>query len=263
MSLKILVLPTFIILEIAIAIGYIKPNVDAILAKRSEIAAVEESLARVDSVNANIQSVGQSLKSRSETVNFVRKYYPLALDEERVVDLFNYLAQQSGIIVTGVEITKNLGVNVHDVVYNESINAGSTPEQAAAKADAAALAAPHAYLAKVTALGAYPNLKDFLARVHHSDRLHAAQEFSIIQREKNPAKSEEEAALGIQDSFLIGSVQAEFPYVGEQRVGDALSDPIFQESSFDFKVAEQAITFVTSPLPPLDTGSAGRPNPYE
>lgn len=263
MSLKILILPAFIILELIIAIGYIKPNVDAILAKRDEILGVEESLARVDSVIANIQSVGRSLKGRGEIVSFVERYYPSSLDEERVVDMFNYLAQQSGIIVTEVSAMKTPAINVADGVYNDAVNNGLTPEEATAKAQAAALAAPQMYSAKVVALGAYPNLKDFMNRIYRSDRLHTTKKFSIAYRNRDPDKVEEELARGIQDNFLIGTVEAEFPYVGEQRVSDALNDPLFQSPSFDYTIAEEAATFVTSPLPTLDTGMTGRANPYE
>ena len=196
-------------------------------------------------------------------MNFVDKYYPKALDEERVVDMFNYLAQQSGIIVTEVVATQTPPVNVADNVYNEAVNSGLTPEEATMKATAAALAAPREYLAKVVVLGAYPNLKDFLNRIYRSDRLHATQKFSITYRKRDPNKVEEETAEGILDNFLIGSLEAKFPYVGDQRVSDALNDPLFQSPTFDFKAAEQAVSFVTSPLPSLDTGETGRTNPYE
>jgi hypothetical protein len=263
MSLKILILPIFIILELVIAIGYIKPNIDMILTKRDEITVAKESLAKVDAVIENIQSVGQSLRSRSETVSFINKYYPKALDEERVVDMFNYLAQQSGIIATDVIITQTPPVNVADSVYNGAVNSGLTPEEATMKATAAALAAPREYIAKVVVIGAYPNLKDFFNRIYHSDRLHAVQKFSITYRKRDPNKIEEETAKGILDNFLIGSLEAKFPYVGDQRVSDALNDPLFQSPTFDFKTAEQAVSFVTSPLPLLETGETGHTNPYE
>ena len=46
MSLKILILPTLIILEVIIAIGYIKPNIDDILAKQIEIQTAKDGLSR-------------------------------------------------------------------------------------------------------------------------------------------------------------------------------------------------------------------------
>ncbi len=263
MSLKILILPTFIILEVVIAIGYIKPNVDGILAKQIEIQTAKDDLAKVDSVIANIQTIGKSIGSRAEAVNFIEKYYPKKLDEERVVDMFNFLAQQSGIIVTGVAVTADPEVRVADAVYNEAVNNGVTPEEATLMAEAATLAAPKSYTAKVTVIGGYQNIKDFFSKIHHSDRLHETSEFAIEYRKQDPNKAEEEAAAGIQSNFLIGTLRAKFPYVGQQRTGNALNDPLFQSSTFNFKTAEQAISFVTNPLPVLEGGQGGRENPFE
>ena len=263
MSLKILILPTFIILEVIIAIGYIKPNIDAILAKQIEIQTAKDDLSKVDSVIGNIQTIGRSIASRPEAVNFVEKYYPKALDEERVVDMFNFLAQQSGIIVTGFSAMEDPEVRVGDAVYNDAINNGKTPEEATLMAEAATLAAPRSYTAKVTVIGAYSNIRDFFSKIHHSNRLHEIDEFSIEYRKQDPNKAEEEAALGIQSNFLIGTFEAKFPYVGEQRTGNALNEPLFQSPAFNFKTAEQAISFVTDPLPPLESGQGGRENPFE
>lgn len=263
MSLKILILPTFIILEVIIAIGYIKPNIDGILAKQIEIQTAKDDLSKVDSVIANIQTTGQSIANRPETVLFVEKYYPKKIDEERVVDMFNFLAQQSGIIVTAVTVTVDPVVNVADGVYNDAVNSGVLPEEATLMAKAATLAAPRSYTARATVLGDYANIKDFFSKIHHSDRLHDIGEFSIEQRKKDPDKAEEEAAAGIKNTFLVGALEARFPYVGQQQTGDALNDPLFQSSTFNFKTAEQAISFVTNPLPTLESGVGGRENPFE
>ena len=263
MSLKILILPTFIILEVIIAIGYIKPNIDGILAKQIEIQTAKDDLAKVDSIVSNIQTIGRSIASRAEAVNFVEKYYPKKQDEERVVDMFNFLAQQSGIIVTGVSVMPDPEVKVADAVYNDAVNNGVTPEEATLMAEAATLAAPKSYTAKVTVIGPYANIKDFFSKIHHSDRLHEIGEFAIEYRKQDPNKAEEEAAAGIQGNFLSGTLRAKFPYVGQQQAGNALNDPLFQSSTFNFKSAEEAISFVTNPLPTLESGPGGRENPFE
>ncbi|MGB3072969.1 MAG: hypothetical protein WBB68_01780 [Candidatus Moraniibacteriota bacterium] len=263
MSLKILLLPVFVILDVILVIGYIKPDASDIFAKRDEIVATEAELAKVDAVSGNIQALGQALASRDEAVSFVDRYYPRALDEERVVDMFNFLAQQSGLIVTGVKITKNQATHPTDEAYNEAINSGMTPEQATVYAETAALALPQGYTAAVAVLGAYPNIKDFFNRIHHADRLHETAEFAITQRERDAGQTEEEITRGIQENFLIGTFEANFPYVGAQQASDPLVDPIFQSSAVDFETAEHALTFVTSPLPLLDSGTSGRPNPFE
>lgn len=260
MRLKILILPTFIVLEVIIVIAYIKPNVDIILEKRNEIVAAKEALTKVDTVQGNIQSITQSLRARSEAVGFVNRYYPMALDEERVVDALNYLAQQTGTVVAKVEVTQMPPAVPAGSTYNDLLNAGLSPEEATAQSIAAALAAPKDFVVRVGVLGEYANIKDFFNRVRHADRLHAVKEFSIARLEKTNQTIDEETIPG---NFLFGVLEADFPYVGRQRSSDVLNDPLFQSNTFDFRVADQAITFVASPLPALDAGATGRTNPFE
>lgn len=264
MSLKLLVLPLFIILEVVIVIGYIKPDVSAIFAKRDEIATVEVELANVDAVNRNIQSLSASLASRSEAASFVGRYYPKVLDEERVVDMFNFLAQQTGIIVSGVKFTRNVKTHsVNQESYNQAISNGMTPEQATDIAAAAALAIPEDYIAEVSVIGAYANIKDFYTRLYHADRLYEAIEFSMGRRKLEDQKVKEGEVSGVQPNFLSGTFIAKFPYLGAQRVNDPMTDPIFQTSAIDFEPLDTTLAFVSNPLSPLESGTGGRPNPFE
>jgi hypothetical protein len=263
MSLKLLILPTFIILSLVIAIGYIKPEVDTILSRRDEIVAQKEALTRVDAVAQNIRSLDQALDARRETENFVLKYFPRSLDEERVVDMLNYLAQQSGVIVTEIIVTENPLVRP-DVAAMASADGGTDP----AALDPASVAAfeaslPRTYTAKATVFGAYPNLKDFFSRVYRTDRLHATRQFVVTYREKEDANTEEDALLGIQENFLLGTLETDFAYKTEKRAGIALTNPLFQTSSFNFSAADRLIDFVTSPLPPLEADPAGKSSPFE
>jgi len=262
MKLKILILPFFIIIELVFIIGYIKPNYDAITTKQSEITLQKDALSRVDSVAENIGAIHQALENRSDIVNFIDRYYPKSLDEERVVDMFNYLAQQSGIVVSEVKIKKNVKSQVvavesplpvvEDETMGVSVVATEAPEEPA-----------ESYEVTVSVLGAYQNLKDFFTRVYRSDRLHFTKEFSIMVREVDVEQAEKEATQGIQSNFLSASVVVDFDYIKEKRVANALNIPMFQSSDFDFKDAEEAKTFVTNLLPPVQSDEVGKANPFE
>ncbi len=260
MRLKILILPTFIIIELILAISYIKPNIDEITTKQSEISLQKDALSRVDSVAANITAVGQALESRSDTVAFIERYYPKTLDEERVVDMLNYLAQKSGLIVTALNITKNEQV----ITVMESV---AVPEDGSELelVPEAPPEPPESYEVEVSVFGAYQNIKDFFRLVYQSDRLHTTKEFSITYQEDEQAGAETEGASPepAESVFLTGSMTADFQYIKEKQVANALNIPLFQSSEFDFKAADSLITFVTTPLPPLETGGTGKINPFE
>jgi hypothetical protein len=265
MSLKILILPTFILLELIIAIAYIKPNVSAIFAKRDEIAVVQGSLARVESIGNNIQTLAGSIESQSDTTHFIDRYYPKALDEERMIDMFNFFALQAGIIVTDVGITATPFVPppaAVDPSFGALSSEGLTPEVVAAQAEAALAVFPESYAAQVTVLGAYPNIKDFFGRLYRADRLHTIKGFSVRYREKETPAGED-AVQAMPDDFLIGSFEADFPYIVEKQVASALNNPIFESASFDFSAADKAVAFVKNPPAPIDASGGGKTNPFE
>lgn len=257
MKLKILILPTFIILELILVISYIKPNIDAITTMREEIALEKDALSRVDSVTANIGSINQSLADNTEKVSFVERYYPREIDEERIVDMFNYLAQLSGVIIVEFEVTRN---------EKQAPAPSETPAVDESGAIIEALPdGPESYEVTVSVLGAYQNIKDFFNRVHRSDRLHVQKGLSVTLREGSgsPEGIEEDLARGIQPDFLRGSVTADFLYLKERRVGNALNVAIFKTPEFDFSSADTLIDFVTSPIPVLEVSGAGSPNPFQ
>lgn len=261
MSLKILVLPTFIIIELIVVILYVKPNADAILEQRAQIDSESEALAKVDAVRENVQSIAQSLKSRTDTVRFVQAYYPEVLDEERVIDLFNYLAQQSGVIVAKVAIQQKAVAAPEGSSYQDFLNAGLTPEQATIQEEAAQAAIPKSYTGRVSVVGEYANIKDFFSRVRHADRIQRVREYSV--EAKASEKKNEEDAPAQPSTVLAGELEVEFPYVKKQRAQSVLNDPLFQTNTFDFAPADRVVNYVTSPLPKLEPGAAGRTNPFE
>lgn len=259
MKLKILILPTFIIIELILVISYIKPNIDLITTKQSEITLQKDALSRVDSVAAHIDALSQSLKGRSDTVAFVERYYPKTLDEERVVDMFNYLAQKSGLFVTALNITKN--EQVITVVESVAPPEGSSDTSLMPEAPPEP---PESYEVEISVLGAYQNIKDFFRRTYQADRLHTVKEFSITHQEDNqPAVAAGDSPEAEQTGFLVGSMTVDFPYIKEKQVVNALNIPLFQSPDFDFKAADSLIMFATTPLPPLETGGTGKANPFE
>lgn len=257
MKLKIFILPAFIILELILAIGFIKPNIDLISTKQSEITLQKNALSRVDSVAENIGKINASLDSRTKTVAFIERYFPKRSDEERVVDMLNYLAQQSGVVVTEVGIKENekvATIAISEPVPVEGAVITAIPELSPEL--------PESYEVVVSVFGSYQNIKDFFNRVYHADRLHSTKEFSIVARKDKLAESEE-GTSDPQSTFLMGTIVADFLFIKEKQVVNALNVPLFHSPVFDFEAVEKVANFVTSPIPPLETENTGKNNPFE
>lgn len=114
MSLKILFVPFSLILVLVLLIGYVKPDYDALLEKQVVVDAAQQQLNQMETRLGNIQSISSDFASASSDALggknadevLVDSYVPESVDQERVVDTFNYLAGQSGISLSSVTIEK-------------------------------------------------------------------------------------------------------------------------------------------------------------
>lgn len=265
MSLKILIFPVIIVIALTLAIGYIKPDITTMLEKRAEIEKKTADLAKVDSIIQNIRRLHAEVDQRRESESFVLRYIPRSLEEERVLDAFNFLASQSGVIVTDADVKENepMQKELPPVLH------ASMSFQALTDANqAAAVVVPEvpkrtveSYRASVQVLGSYQSIKDFFARLNRTDRAHQMIRFGIQERTDEGLTDEEKAA--IPADFLEAVLEADFSHFRPLSIVSALEHPLFQGSNFDFAVVDDLLAFVNSPLPALETGQTGRANPFQ
>ncbi len=264
MNLKILLFPTFVILSVILIIGYIQPDVKNILAKREEEVAKQEMLRNAETIESNIRSLSQALTQKKEIETFVKRYFPESIDEERSLDVINFLAQQTGVVVTGVSMKENPRVK-KEVFLVDAIGAGADPTALASGTEASvensAPEPPQSYRVQVMVMGTYQNLRSFFDRLYHTDRMRAIDDL-ILSRPSDAERFREEREI-IPADFLEGSVTFDFLYVPAESAGNALAQPLFQESSLDFGPANQLVDFVNSPVGDIMPAGPGRSNPFE
>lgn len=268
MSLKILIFPACIILSLIVVIGYIKPDIQTALLKRAEIQQKESDLARVDGIIQNIQTLNSEIDARHDTEDLVLKYSPPALDEEHILDIFNFLATQSGVVITqvGAEENQPKERSVAPLVEHASVSfqALVTPT-ADPNVPVLPTATLQSYKATVTALGSYQSIKDFVGRLYRVDRMHTLHSFSVTNREKDRKAELENSQKGptYPADFFKMQFDADFPYFSVLKVISALDMGVFQTNTFDFSTAEKVNALVNSPLPTLEVGQVGKPNPFQ
>lgn len=266
MSLKILLFPFCIILSLILVIGYIKPNVTDILAKRDAIGVKQSDLARVDTTIQNVKRMTAEMNDRSEGEKFVLKYLPLTLEEERVLDTFNYFAIRSGVVIIEVNAEENEPV---EAPIPEDLHA-SMSFQALASVQADAQVPPpipqtrtlQSYAGSVVVMGTYSNIKDFFQRLGQSDRFRNTKEFLIEKPSEDDIKKDTGESVYPAD-FLRGSYSADFVYFPVRQMGSALDMALFQKERFDFSVVDDLVNYVSNPLLPLEADASARDNPFQ
>lgn len=252
MSLKLFIFPGILILSLTIAFGYIRPDIYAILEQRSLEAAKQADLAKVESVEANVTALSQELLSHHETEQLVQRYLPLAIDQERAVDTVNFLAQQSGVVVTALYL-KNVTPPPSAQTQPVATLGGESEDTTAAPV--AAPEVPKSYLAQITVLGTYENIRGFYERLYRTDRLHQTQSLVIRRPEDRPQEN-------LPENILEGSLAFNFQYLAPKRAGNALNQPLFQNTTLDFSAANTLADFINSPVGDLLPPPTGRPNPF-
>lgn len=258
MNLKLLLFPTLLFLAVFLIIVYIKPDIETILTKRDEETSKQETLRKVEVVEGNIRSLAQSLNQKNDVESLVNRYLPQSIDQERSLDIVNFLAQQTGVAVNKIDMKENQQVQQTVVVTSET---GETDPNQGGTLLERGPESPRSYGVTVDVMGNYQNLRTFFERLYHTDRMRAVNVFTLRQPEQMERfRGEQEI---IPADFLLATISMDFFYAPSVGAGNALTQSIFQKDRIDFSAANQLVDFINSPVGDLAPASPGRSNPFE
>lgn len=262
MHLKILIVPSSILIALILLIGFVKPDLDTMQEKKVVLETKLTQSRNMTTLLSNITALVQSLDTQKESENFIASYLPKTMDEERVVDMFNFLAAQAGILMVTVNFKEleDMGPKVDEVqqvVAGTPLVSGGADTVAPA-VDASSKIRVKGFSADVAVKGNYENIRDFFDRAAHMNRFHKIQGFTLsLPRETGGASSPDPAGT------LSGTFQADFNYFPLQKVGNALNVPVFSRAEFDTTRLNTTLSWVTSSVPALERPTSGRPNPFQ
>ncbi len=267
MSLKILFFPFALIMTLVIILAYIKPTVASILVARTEISTLRGNLDQVKSRAGNIKSVIASFQNEENAGGIMERYFPDALDQDRVIDSFNYLSRQSGVSLTAISLSMNSNTAaVSDPNVPTSASAIFAAGSAANTDDQTLLApefpSPMRYSAHVSVVGSYAGIQNFLESVYKMDRESEIQSFSIKKKEKENSNDKNAAASSSDnEDILIGEMTIGFRYYrSPMNVKNAYLLDVFGKSMMDFSGLEMIQKKAN--LPEIEKSTNGRENPF-
>lgn len=275
MKIKVLVVPTTIILSGFIAVSYIKPGFDEYLQKRDLLAAAKENAAQAEAVAKNVTALNQELSAKKESVDFIKRYFPDNKDEGRMIDSLNFVTGQAGLLTSKIDIEATAEEETGSQTFGtvESVSADpavplAEGEGALAISAAAAYQAPKVqrYGVSLEALGGYTNIKDLLTKLIALDRLQELDNFKIgTSAEETASEAEGGDVPPAPNGTLTLSYRSLLPYQalpatlsGESIVGI----PGLSEPTFDFSVTDAVKTTATL-VPNVVLGTEGKSNPFE
>jgi Tfp pilus assembly protein PilO len=275
MKLKLLIVPFFVIMSLVIGIGMIKPDYDSWVTKKRELTQKRAEVDRLESLRANIDSLTSNLDQNKDLETFMLRFYPLALDQERVIDAFNFISTQSGLTISAMDIKELVNEKQEDVVVpgggilspmGESAIAEGADGTRPPTIDGAppmvvyVQPEPDSFTAQVKVKGSYENIKSFFARLYKLDRMHELRNITVSEAKKETnAEGEEVAPSGI----LEASFEAKFSYVMDKDNTTAMGAAVFGKSSFDIEKATSSREWASTSIAELNVDNAGRPNPFQ
>lgn len=245
-------------MSLIVVIGYVKPDIDVLQQKKVLLETKTGQSQNMTTLLSNISNLESSLATQTESVALVSSFIPNDPDQERVIDIFNYLASQSGVFVSimGMKTVVIKNDTKPVVAVADPALASSDPSVVAGETMAAALKPKvKAYAAEVEVKGNYEGIKDFFNRLAHMNRFHTISNFTISVPEEDSA----DAAAGV----LKGTFESQFDYFPPVTLETALNAPIFSKGVFDTAQLTSLLAWIQYPVSPLKDLNPGRANPFQ
>ncbi|HWQ60086.1 MAG TPA: hypothetical protein VN420_02980 [Candidatus Fimivivens sp.] len=254
MSLKKLSFPIFVIVIVFIGAFSVKPTVDSVLENRKNLKARADELAAVEATRRNLDMLSASRDSllTSDEGTTVYGYLPVSFDQERIVDVFNFYAMQSGAVI-------------NDIAFMHKATPASVSPAVSVdgNVDDAALPpvppVPGSFTMHASIQGSYESLRSFFKSVSHPGRSYALTSFSI---EKKGVATDANGQAVADTGMLSGTFSADFFYLPEKSYPRGYLLPVFGTGAFDLASVRELIAEEKA-VPELPVpGDAGRGNPF-
>ncbi|MBP9752169.1 MAG: hypothetical protein KBD19_04970 [Candidatus Moranbacteria bacterium] len=261
MAIKRMLFPLFVIILAFVAVNFIRPAVLAVLeehaekdVKLAELSAIEKTATNIGSLSASRETLLASADGR-----LIMSYLPIGHDHDRIVDILNFLALQTGAVISDVSFEAG------------SVPPAAVPQEGVVAPDGTIVeTAPQVPLSStfgvsVEMSGSYESLKSFMDKVASVDRLKKVTSFSITEQEApTGSPSVEDGQTVVDDGTLSAMLSAEFAYLPESSYPGAHLLPIFSSGSFDVESVKQSMTSdELVPALPEPVLSDRRANPFK
>jgi hypothetical protein len=251
--------PLFVIVLAFIAVNFIRPGVLAVLDQRAAKEVKFAELAAVEKTASNVGSLADSRESLlgSEDGRSVMSYLPTGPDHDRIVDILNYLAFQSGAVIGDVSFED--GKNIpSEVPQSQVVAADGTIIQ-----EPPSVPVPMTFSVSVDMSGSYDSLKSFMEKVSSVDRLRAISSFSLKKESQSLASGTDGQAVP-DDGVLSATFDVEFAYLPEASYPGAHLLPVFSSTTFDIGSVRQMMAADESiPALPEPTLPGRRADPFK
>ncbi len=269
MNVKLLFFPLSITIAIAVFVFYVKPEVDVVMTNRSTLVEKGDFSTSIKQKIQNIGSLESDLNANKENESLVMRYLPSMRDDDRVVDGINFLASQSGLLLTSVKIEKvatetqaaaSAGPEVGLASGSGIVPlVGGGVDIAAVKSEAIVPSVPKLMKVSVTMVGTYESIRDVATKISHTDHF---QNFSMLSIERSSSTADASSDQPSNPNILNASMSVNYAYLPQTKAKGNYNRPILDQTAFDYGSVQRLKQYMSAPVPNMEIGASGTSNPF-
>lgn len=274
MSLKLLAIPLFVVCTLVIAISYVKPDIVLLLEKNRQLEHLQRQASSLDTIASNIKSMqAQMTTSNSDPASqltdadFLRQvYFPSVSDIEKGIDQLNFLADQSGVVVSDIQVEDMKKKVVVSATETEDGATNSAELLIAQGSEGVSEGGPTAtvhrtyvpdmFSVTIETAGSYEAMKDFYARLVQAKRFFFPKTMKLTNKvERSGSVPGTEKQDSSSSDILLSSMEIEFLLLPTVSLVSAVGDDAFEKAKLDFTTLaaiRQNQQGVTPALPAAD-----------
>lgn len=270
MKLKLLLVPTIIVLVIILGIWIIYPaysnGSDGVKDRYDQLKAEQAKLESVRGKGDNVNALTAQLDKSSAEKGVLYGFVPTNMKESEIIKTLSQMASDSGLLVYNLSINQpvlsasNLNATV---TMGGSLDANAAGASGSADATAAPIMpSPKNFETDMGVIGNYSQIKDLLGKLNNFSRYNQIASVTL-RRNIDSVNVATTNTPSTQTNVLMADMKINFNILDKSTLSDSnAGDAVFSSGNLDMKIVSQIKASRGISAIGLDTGQTGKADPF-
>ena len=270
MKIKVLLVPSIIVLSIILGIWIIYPAYsNGSTGARDLYDQLTKERVKLNSIlgeSGNASKLSAQLDTISSDKDVLYEFIPSDMKESEIIDNLNKMASDSGLLIYGLSVSQPI-LSVATIDVPQTM--GSTSLDATGPVDAAGipvsvLPVAKSFEADMQISGSYDQIKNFLEKMNVFARYNTEASVSLKKglSASTDGSSSADASTASLD-VLTADLKINFNVLEKAKLSEGnVNDSVFSSSTLDTQVISQIKSRYSGTALKLDIGQTGKTNPF-
>jgi hypothetical protein len=271
MRFKFLLFPITLIISFCVLMIYILPDIQKIGPINNEIKENEQKLEEINEREMAVKAFNVKMDENKDNELFIKNYLPSIRSEERIINAFNYIAADTGVIFE--DITMKNYVPVEENISQDNSTAATISNATAGtkmsssgetsgqiQAGTQSTEKMSNIEASIKVIGDYSKIKMFLDKVEHMPMMNSIRILDITKAAESPYLRSHKTS--VTSTNLFADIKIDFNYIKSYQFDH--SNPNFNVLDLDVDTIDATKEYVSENIPALEDSKDGKgeENPF-